>query len=199
MYIYLLCVRQARWWRTACRNWVSPFTMRILGDQIQPDDKLLNPLSNLGCICLSCAVNFWSWLQGQSGGWAIMTPREQSWLVPELKLDRLTSWHCGSCLLSGCSMLEGWWGDLDPMFSWLCSWQWVTVLLPATAAFCFSAFLGPHFPSIVRAQGLRPWLLSDFLLSSDVSPPRIHSPKWEVHIAVPLSPGISQALLSPPK
>lgn len=31
---------------------------RILGDQIQPDDKLLNPLSNLECICLSCAVNF---------------------------------------------------------------------------------------------------------------------------------------------
>lgn len=28
------------------------------GRSNQPDDKLLNPLSNLECICLSCAVNF---------------------------------------------------------------------------------------------------------------------------------------------
>lgn len=111
MYIYLLCVRQARWWRTACRNWVSPFTMRILGDQIQPDDKLLNPLSNLGCICLSCAVNFWSWLQGQSGGWAIMTPREQSWLVPESEarpFDILALWVMPVVCLLHVGGVMGW-------------------------------------------------------------------------------------------
>lgn len=44
----------------------------------------------------------------------------------------------------------------------------------------------------------QPWLLNDFLLSSDVSQHRSHSPKWEIYIAVQVSPGISQALLSPP-
>jgi hypothetical protein len=95
----------------------SLFTMRIVGDQIQLDGMLLNPLSLLEWICLSCAVNFWSWLQAQSGDWAQerhLRGRVVLIMFQSLKLNCLTSWHCGQSLLSGCSIAA------DPLGSFVC-------------------------------------------------------------------------------
>lgn len=146
---------------------IGSLTMRIMGDQIQLDDTLLSPLSLLEWICLSCAVNFWSWLQAQSGGWVQerhLRSRVVLIMFQSLKLNHLTSWHCGQSLLSDCSMLKEGWGGVDPVFLWRCSWQWAAVLLPATAVLsCFSAFLGTHSPSTAHAQGLRPVLAPQLL------------------------------------